>query len=239
MLKIKAEKREAGKQLGTTRADGLVPAVVYGPEQEPQSITLPAGDFGRVYAKAGGSTLVELELPGEKEPVIVIIKEVQKHPVKGNLAHADLLAVKMGEEMHVDVSLEFIGEAPVEKRGEGVVSRILRELEIAALPKDLPHELTVDISSLDQVGDQITIEDVKLPEGVRVIGEPDAIVVHAVAITEEEIEEGAPEGGLPEGELEAQAGEAQEGEAVAEAGEGAVESGDGGEPEGEEPKEGE
>jgi len=212
MLQITAKPRDAGLKLGLLRADGVVPAVVYGPEKKPISISVAEGDFRRLYRKAGKSTLVELTLPDEKEPTIVIIKAVQKHPVKGSPTHIDLLAVKMGEAMKVDVALVYVGEAPVEKRSEGVVNKELRTIEISALPKNLPHEIEVDVSSLDNVGDHITIGDLKLPEGVEATADQSVLVASATGLREEEEEEevGLPEGGLPEGEVAAQADEAAE-----------------------------
>lgn len=212
MLQITAKPRDAGIKLGLLRADGVVPAVVYGPEKEPISISVAEGDFRRLYRQAGKSTLVELMLPDEKEPTIVIIKAVQKHPVKGSPTHIDLLAVKMGEAMRVDVALVYVGEAPVEKRSEGVVNKELRTIEISALPKDLPHEIEVDVSDLENVGDHITVGDLKMPEGVEAIADKGALVASATGLREEEEEEevGVPEGGLPEGEVAAQADEAAE-----------------------------
>lgn len=211
MLELNAKKREPGKALGTARVGGALPAVVYGPDQEATPISVVAREFDKLLKEAGTSTLVELHVDDASEPTVVIIKAVQRHPVKGEPTHVDLLAVKMGEEMHVQVPIVYVGEAQIEKAGEGTVVKNLREIEVAALPKDLPSEIEIDISVLATILDTITIGDVQFPEGVRAILNADELVANATAVKEEEVEEGAPEDTLSAEELEAQAAEAAEG----------------------------
>ena len=213
MLKLSIAPREKGKQLGTLRAGGSIPAVLYGPGREPVSVVVSRSEFERVYAKAGTSTLIEANMEGGG-PQVVVVRSVQRHPVKGMLRHADLLAVKMDEKMVVQVPLVFVGEAPIEKSGEGVVVKNMHELEIEALPKDLPHDIQVDISGFSTLDGEITVADLTLPEGVEVLDEPENVVVSVIAMREEEIEEGAPEGE----EVPEDAKEAVEGEAAAEEG---------------------
>jgi large subunit ribosomal protein L25 len=215
MLKLNLSPRETvGKQLGTIRAGGSIPGVLYGPGREPMSVTIPRGEFESVYAKAGTSTLIEVAIEGGGSQVVVV-RGVQRHPVKGMLRHADLLAVKMDEKMVVQVPFLFIGEAPIEKSGEGVVVKSLHELEIEALPKDLPHDIPVDISGFATLDAEITVADLKLPPGVEALDDGEIVVVNVIAMKEEELEEGAPEGEeVPEDAKEAAEGE--EGAAAAE-----------------------
>jgi large subunit ribosomal protein L25 len=215
MLKLNISPREAaGKQLGTIRAGGSIPGVLYGPGREPMSVTIPRGEFESVYAKAGTSTLIEANIEGAGSQVVVV-RGVQRHPVKGMLRHADLLAVKMDEKMVVQVPLVFVGESPLEKSGEGVVVKSLHELEIEALPKDLPHDIPVDISGFATLDAEITVADLKLPPGVEALDDGEIVVVNVIAMREEELEEGAPEGEeVPEDAKEAPEGE--EGAASAE-----------------------
>lgn len=212
MLTLKIKKREPGSKLGTLRLEGEVPGVLYGPERDATPVTISASDFQKVFSKAGRSTLIEVVVEGEAEPAIAIIRDVQRHPVKDKLTHVDLMAVKMGEEMTVEVPITFTGEAPVEKRTEGIVNREIRSLEIVALPRNLPPEIIVDLSSLADVGDTITIGDLVLPEGSQATAEPEAVVANAVAIREEEEEVGLPGEAVSEGEVDEQTeGESTEG----------------------------
>lgn len=181
--------RDVSKSVHKLRDNGEVPAVVYGPKQEPIPVTLEAKVFNKVLEEAGESTIVELT--GLKDKVEVLIKEVEFNPVKQQIMHVDFYAIERGKEMTTHVALEFIGEAPVEESGAGSVTKVLHEVEVTCMPSDLPSHIDVDISSLASVEDKIHVSDLKVPKGVKIEADPEdsVAVVSAARVTIEEEEE--------------------------------------------------
>lgn len=178
---------ETGKRAHALLKDGRVPAVVYGPKQEALSIALVRGEFEKVLKEAGESSVIELS-GVTKEPLQVLIHEVDLDPVTNIARHADLYAIEKGAKVEVAVPLNFIGESAAVKAGANLV-KVIHELEIEAAPADLPHEIEVDISSLANVGDQIHVRDVKLPKGVSLNGVEEDEVVALIQAVVEEVEE--------------------------------------------------
>lgn len=195
--------RDEAKKAVKLRASGNVPAIVYGPKQEPISIVLEAKGFDKIMKEAGESTIIELK--GLKEPVEVLIKKVEFDPIKQQIVHVDFYAIERGKEMTTSVALAFIGEAPVEESGEGSVTKILHEVEVTCMPASLPSHIDVDISVLVEVQDKIHVSDLKVPEGVTLNTELDesvAVVSAARQQTEEEEEEESAEVDMDSVEVE-------------------------------------
>lgn len=197
MLKLTAKPRTAfGKKVKSLRQAGLVPAIVYGslPAQAGQKGTLPISlslpEFKKVLNQAGESTIISLELGGERHDVL--IHDVQTDPLSGLPIHADFYIVSQDKELEVAVPLVFEGVAPAVKDFGGSLVKVLHELEIRALPKNLPHDIKVDISSLKTLDDQILIKDLKLPAGVESRLEADEVVAAITEAGEEVIEEAVP-----------------------------------------------
>lgn len=157
-----------------------VPAVVYGHNYAPVSIAISAGELERVYNKGGMSTLIELSVEGAK-PETVVIHDIQRHPVNGRFLHADLYHVKMDEKMSAEVPIVLTGIAPAVKELSAILVHHLDHLKVDCLPKDLPHEISVDISGLDKFGAEIMVKDVVLPNGVTVDADVDVNDVVVVA----------------------------------------------------------
>src|SRR3989338_10472660 len=147
MQEIKAKIRtEKDKKTKDLRESGFLPAVVYGEKVKSQSISVPYKDFEKVLKEAGESTLVKLDVDGK--PYNVLIYDVQNDPLKGNPIHADFYAVRMDKEIKTKVPIEFFGESPAVKNDGAVFVKVMQEVEIEALPQDLPHGLKADISGL-------------------------------------------------------------------------------------------
>lgn len=189
MLKLTATKRDSTTPVATLRAEGMIPAVCYGKEDETLAVSISAGEFERVFREAGTSALIAFSCDGEERDVLV--KEVQRHPVSEDVLHIDFYAIVRGVEMEVTVPLEFIGEAPAEKAG-ATVSKILRELTVLTLPRNIPSHIDVDLSAVAEVGDAIQIKDLSLPEGVTVVGDVDDSVVTSSVVQDEPEEEEGP-----------------------------------------------
>lgn len=201
MLTITAQVRGAGKGPDTLREEGLLPAVVYGAKEASTPIALSRRDFERVWKEAGETTVIHVDgLGGDKQ---VLIHDVQCHPVTGVPLHADLYAIAKGQKVQVSIPLEFIGTAPAEKSG-GVVIKTMHEIEISVSPAELPHTLTVDLSSLAEIGDHVSAKDIIIPKSATLKIDPEELVVTIAAAKEEKPEpvvapaaEGAPAAETP------------------------------------------
>jgi large subunit ribosomal protein L25 len=187
MLTIQYEKRDMKGKLEALRRDGGMPAVFYGPKEESTSISVKAVDFKKVWKDAGESSIVVLKDASGAEHE-ALIHDVDVHPVSGVPRHADFYVIEKGKKLQVGTPLEFVGVAPAVKDGSGSLVKVLHELEIEALPKDLPHDIQVDISSLATVDSQILAKDLVLPAGVTLITSPEDVVA-AIAVVREEPEE--------------------------------------------------
>lgn len=186
MQSIVAEKREIlGKKTQGLRNKGFLPAVVYGKGKASENITVKQGDFMKLWRSAGESTIISLEMGNDKKNVL--IHDVSVDPLKDTPTHVDFYIVDMLKAIKVDVALEFTGESDAVKSG-GILVKVHHQLEVEALPKDLPHSIVVDISSLKSFDDKITVADLKVPSGVKLTADKEeAIVLVEPPRTEEEI----------------------------------------------------
>ena len=168
--------------LSKIRAEKNVPAVIYGGHKEPASITVSVKDLEKIV-KAGKNTIVELSLPTGKE--LALVKEIQYHVVKDTPIHVDFQRVALTDKMDVVVPLKLEG-VPADVTNYGaIVEHILRQLEVRALVNAIPHEIVVDITPMT-INKGILAGDVKLPEGVELVTDKEAPVVHLMVPREEE-----------------------------------------------------
>jgi large subunit ribosomal protein L25 len=186
MFSIKAKTRNPSGNLDTLRKAGEIPAVFYGAGKTSTSVAVSTIEFKKIWRDAGESSAVVVKT--EKGDIDVLIHEVQVDPVTDEPIHVDFLAIDMKKKIKVKVPLEFIGISEAVKSGLGNLVKVLHEVEVEALPKDLPHNLEVDISKLVTVQDTITIADLKLPTGVVVIEKPEDVVASIVLQVEEKEE---------------------------------------------------
>jgi large subunit ribosomal protein L25 len=189
MFVIKAEKRDLDIKLEDLRKSGKIPAVFYGAGKATVSISIPITEFKKVWREAGESSAVKVSTPSGD--VDVLIHEVQVDPVTSEPIHVDFLAIDMKKKIIVNVPLVFEGIANAVKNGIGNLVKVLHEVEVEALPADLPHSLIVDISKLETLDDNITVADIKLPNKIVVITNGADVVASIVAQVEEK-EEVAP-----------------------------------------------
>lgn len=162
-----------GSSIAVRRA-GAIPSVLYGHGVSAVSIQVDAKVFQHVLHKAGLTSLLSLTTEGKEYPVL--IREVQHHPVKDQVIHADFYVVRMDEKIRTAVPLTFIGEAPAAKDLLGVLVKNIDEVELEALPKDLPHALEVDISGLTDFEKVIHVADLKIPAGVTLLQDGQDVV---------------------------------------------------------------
>lgn len=187
MLELKAQKRDIlGKKVKSLRKEGLLPAVLYGGKVASLPIVVPYRDFEKVYRETGESTLFKLDVDGSSHTVLIY--RVAQDPLRDVPIHADFYAVRMDKEIRTKVPVKIVGESPAVKNEGGILVTVLRELEIEALPQNLPHEIEIDISGLAALEGRIYIKDVVLPAGVKVLVDPnDAVVIVEAPRTEEEL----------------------------------------------------
>ena len=160
--------------LSQIRAEKKVPAVIYGGHKEPLSITVAVKDLEKIM-KAGKNTLVEMSLNGAQE--LALVKEVQFHAVTDKPIHADFQRVTMKDKMDVVVPLKLEGTPADVAQYGAIIEHILREIEVRALVSAIPHEIVLDITPMT-INKGILAGDIKLPEGVELITDPQAPVVH-------------------------------------------------------------
>ncbi len=208
MITLAVEKRSLKESLSEIRKAGKMPAVFYGKKEVSTPIQLPYAIFEKTLKEAGESTILHLD--GKDIDVDVLIKDVDLDPVTDKPRHADFYAIEKGKKLEIKIPLEFIGVAPAVKDLGGILVKVMHEVEIEALPKDLPHKLEVDISSLATFDSVITADKIKLPEGVLLKVKPEDVVA-SVYEPKEEVVEVAPVD-LSAIEVEKKGKEAKEGE---------------------------
>jgi large subunit ribosomal protein L25 len=187
MNKLTATMRSKTDKLVDIRKSGMVPAVVYGARVENTTISVSSIDFEKILKAVGESSTLTLELKDKK--IEVLIHEIQRDPVKGFPLHVDFLAIDINKPIVVMIPVEFTGVAPAEKNGLGVLVKTLHEIEVEALPKDLPHNIEVDLSVLENLDDQIRVESIKAPANVTIKTDSEEVLAIIAPMTEEKIEE--------------------------------------------------
>lgn len=185
MFKLNAEKRD--QKSTKVRAEGKVPAVVYGAGMETESISLSLKEFSKIYQEAGEASLIDLVLDG-KDFGKVLIYEVTYEPVKDKMIHVDLKKVDMNKSIVATVKLNFLGEAPAVKELGGTLVQNTEEVEVECLPKDLVSHLDVDLSILKTFDDAFKMINLVLPSGVKIVDyKEDQVIAKVLApLTEEQ-----------------------------------------------------
>lgn len=189
MNSLHAKKRSKAEDLGTMRINGMLPGVVYGASVENTSLLVTLADFTKTFKITGESTPIVLDMDGKK--IDVLVHDIQIDPVTQTPVHVDFLAIDTKKAVQVAIPLEFTGIAPAVKNGIGVLVKVLHEIEVSALPNDLPHTIVVDLSGLENLDSQIQVENLIVPKGVTVITKEHEIVV-AISQMKEEVEETVP-----------------------------------------------
>ncbi|MGI6488242.1 MAG: 50S ribosomal protein L25 [Syntrophomonadaceae bacterium] len=170
------------------RDSGLVPGVVYGLGRENAHISLDERTLLKLFREHGSRGILSLQL-ANGEPAMVLIREVQRHPISGKILHIDFLRIRMDEKLTSMVPIFVHGEEEIAKKG-GVLQVGIKEVELECLPADLPDSLHADVSDLD-IGDTITLSDIEIPDRVELLSEFDSMVATVLLPTmeEEEVEE--------------------------------------------------
>lgn len=184
---IAAAARAAGNA-DVVRNEGKLPGVVYGPEIEPISIAVDYRDFETLYQSAGESSLIDCTVEGQKEPITVLVQDIQFDPVKGRMIHVDFRQIKMGEEMGATIELRFVGDSLAVKQLGGTLISSHDTVNVRCLPKDLVGHIDVDLSPLATFDDAIKMKDLPLPSGMTLVDNPETAVAKVLApLTEDQL----------------------------------------------------
>ena len=186
-LDIKTREKDSDNE--ALRKSGFLPAVVYGKKTPSFSVSVSLNDFMKVWKEAGESGVITLV---GKEKIDVLIHDVAYDPVSDAPIHVDFYAFEKGKKIEVDIPLEFIGVSPAVKDLGGNLVKVLHEIKISAEPQNLPHGISVDISSLTTFDSQILASDIVLPTGVSLVENPHEVVASVAEPKAEEPEESVP-----------------------------------------------
>ena len=226
-LEVTERERVGSREARRMRKEGLVPGVLYG-RSAPHAIAVPERELRRALTSQGGlNAILDVVLEGQKTTHPFVLKQYQQDPIKGRVTHIDLQEVRLDQPISATVPVHLVGgeEAPGIKEG-GVLSQVARDVNVEALPMEIPEHLDLDVSGM-QMNDTLRLSDLRAPEGVTLLDDPDETVLATVTMPSREIEpepeegrEGADgaAGAVAEGEEAAEGAEAPaEGDAAGDA----------------------
>ena len=202
-VKLELEPREVlGKKVKQLRRTGVVPVHLYGPGVESRSLQCQQREVVRALARSGGTTPIMITVKGASAELLTFAREVQWHPVRGDILHVDFLAVRATQRMAAQVPITLVGESPGARDAGGTAMQQLRELSIEALPMEIPSEIELDLALLTDPEGALRAGDITLLGNVTLLTDPEVVVVR-IEVTRAEEPVGAPEdvGGaqVPEG----------------------------------------
>jgi len=175
---LKADKRTVlGSKVKQLRRTGVVPANLFGKTIDSQAIQVNSVDFNRVYKEAGETSLIWVQVEGEEKERPTLVTSIHYNPVTGNKLHIDFHQVNLKEKVTANVPVEIIGASELVTSNLAVLSQSLNEIEVEALPTDIPENITFDITSLKAIGDVLKVSDAKVSSEVEIKTDPEQIVV--------------------------------------------------------------
>ena len=188
MLSLSANIRKTlGKKVKSLRKKDILPGVLYGPKIKSLPLEIDLKEFEKIYKEAGESSLISLEVVDLKRKYLVLIHDLGKDPVTDRIIHIDFYQPSLEEEVTAAVPIIFEGVSPAVKELGGTLVRNIHELEVKALPQNLPHEIKVDISKLKTFEDDILVKDLVVPKEVKILKDPEESV--ALVTPPEKVEE--------------------------------------------------
>lgn len=190
-LELSAQERTlTGKQVRRLRREGWLPAILYGPDAKSRPLQVPAAAAEAVIGQAGTSHLITLTISGEPSALPVLVRGLQRDPIRRTLLHIDFYRVEMDKPITMEIPIVLVGSSPVVERREGILLQGKQTLEIECLPRDLIEAVEVDLTNLTEVDQQITVGDLRLPPTIRVLDNPEEMIVRVTPLEAvEEIEE--------------------------------------------------
>lgn len=217
--KLTATTRGVGKKGRSVLDDTTVPGVVYGREFKSTPIAIDLVQLSKMFYEAGSNHIINLEIDGKEQDVV--FKDVQFNPISSDISHFDFYAIKKGEKIKAEVPVESVGDSPAVVKG-AQLSVNVELVEVECIPSKLPDKFVLDVTSIEEVGDILSVSDITVPEGVVILTDPETTVFKADEIKEMVVEDESPEEEETEGEDE----EGAEGEEGSEDSEESTESED-------------
>jgi len=212
---LTAEKRTViGKHVKQLRQQGWVPGVMYGHGFDSVPLRFEKRSLRHVLSKVGGSQLISINIEGNKQPEMALVRDVQRDPIRGSLLHVDFYRVRMTERLTAEVPLIVVGESPVAEAREGILLQGISSIEVECLPGDLVDAIEVDLTDLVEIDQALYVRDLAVPAGIDVLTDLDEMVARVVPLEAEEVEE--EEEVIPEAEEVEVITEAREKEAAGE-----------------------
>ena len=191
-VKLELEPRDVlGKKVKQLRRSGVIPVHLYGPEVESRSLQCTHRDILRALARSGGTTAIVVTVKGESGEQLTFAREVQWHPVRGDILHVDFMAVRATQRMTAQVPINVIGESPGARETGGTAIQQLRELTVEALPLEIPPEVEVNLEILTDPNGVIRAGEITLPANVDMLTDVEEVVVRIEAARVEEVVEAA------------------------------------------------
>ncbi|MBI2860005.1 MAG: 50S ribosomal protein L25 [Chloroflexi bacterium] len=190
-LSLQLAKRTAlRKKTNRLRRQGITPAHLFGHDIASLALQADTAKLEQIIPRAGTSRLISLHISREKQPRSAIIREIQRHPITGQLLHVDFYAVKRGEKIEADVPIVLVGESPLVKQKACILTHGLTSLRVEGLPENIPPHFEVDVCSLEEPDQVIYVKDISPVPGVTLISDPDQMVVKAkiISVVREEVE---------------------------------------------------
>ncbi|OGD87346.1 hypothetical protein A3D81_02265 [Candidatus Curtissbacteria bacterium RIFCSPHIGHO2_02_FULL_40_17] len=207
---LTAQKRNVlGRKVKTLRREGIIPAHVFGHKITTIHVQVKNSDFSKVFEKVGETGIINLAVDGSKKPVLV--RNVQLHPVTSEHLHIDFYQVNLTEKVKVNVPIEIVGEAPAVEKKIGLLLTPVSEVEIEALPADIPEKIALDVSKLENIGDEIKIKDLAVDRNkVTILHDAELVVAQIGELVTKEMEAVEAEIEAEQAEVVAQAAEGEE-----------------------------
>jgi len=186
-LNCKRRELSTGSYLNQMKRNGWVPAVIYGKQQDSQTILLEAKEVKKVFAHTGTRGVIMLQIEGVKTPIMALIRELQKNPISDEYIHIDFLPLNSNEKVHNTVSIHLLGEEELIALGK-VLQVMTKEIEVSCLPGDIPESISIDVSTLEN-GAKVVMGDISLPASVELLQDPSTVIcIVGQTRTEEETE---------------------------------------------------
>ena len=187
-MELEAQPREKfGRSLKPLRAGGLIPGEFYGRGMKNEHVAIPRRAFEKLFKEAGENTVITLAIEGKRQPALIY--EVERDRLSGEVIHVDFYGVRMDEKITASIPIEFTGESPAIKEKGGVLNKTLAAIEVEALPGDLPHSFSVDVGILADLDQSIYVRDLRIPDVVKVLIDPETVVVSVTPPVAEEVVE--------------------------------------------------
>jgi len=203
-LEVKERERTGSREARRLRKQGLIPGILYGRGGKPHAIVVAERELRRVLSGEHGlHAILDVALDGQKSTHASILKDYQRDRIRGHISHFDLQEVRLDQPISAQVTVELVGDSAGVKEG-GVLSQVTREVNVEALPMEVPDRLVLDVSAM-QIGDTLRLSDLRAPEGVKLLDDSETVLANVTIptrVVEPEVEEGEelPEGEVPEGE---------------------------------------